>query len=69
MYIENIHIDQVYKFVSKALIRNQMLGLQGFGLSALFGIVKNRTFQKLDEFPSSGEWMVDTYSVGPVRKS
>jgi hypothetical protein len=29
---------------------------------------RKATFQKLDLFPSSGEWG-DTYSVGPLRKS
>jgi hypothetical protein len=31
--------------------------------------LKNTTFRKLDLFPSSGEGVGDTYSVGSVRKS
>jgi hypothetical protein len=40
-----------------------------FGLSPSSSILKleNTAFQKLDLFPSSGEWG-DTYSVGSLRK-
>jgi hypothetical protein len=31
------------------------------------GILKNTAFRKLDLFPSSGEGVGDTYSVGSVR--
>jgi hypothetical protein len=32
------------------------------------GIVKNTTFQNLDLFPSPGEEVGDTYSLGSIRK-
>jgi hypothetical protein len=43
---------------------------QAFGLSPSSGILKtqkNTTFRKLDLFPSSGEGVGNTYSVGAVR--
>jgi hypothetical protein len=39
----------------------------GFGLSSV--IKKNIQFRTQDLFPSSGEGIGDTYSVGSVRKS
>jgi hypothetical protein len=42
---------------------------QIFGLRPSSGILKHNTFRKLDLFPSSGEGVGDTYSVGSVRKS
>jgi hypothetical protein len=44
-----------------------ILQYQVFGLCLLFGVIRN-TFWKLDQFPSSGELVGDTYSVGSVRK-
>jgi hypothetical protein len=38
------------------------------GLSPSSGILKNTMFRKLDLFPSSGEGMQDTCSVGSARK-
>jgi hypothetical protein len=40
-----------------------------FGLCPPSDILKKTSFRKLDLFPSSGEGMGDTYSVGFVRKS
>jgi hypothetical protein len=40
-----------------------------FGLRQSSDILKNTTFPKLDLFPSSGDGVEDTYSVGSVRKS
>jgi hypothetical protein len=37
--------------------------------SVFWRAVKNRTFRKLDQFPSSDEGVGDTYSAGSVRKS
>jgi hypothetical protein len=39
------------------------------GLRPLAGTLKNTLFRKLDLFPSSGEGVGATYSVGSVRKS
>jgi hypothetical protein len=40
-----------------------------FGLFPSSGILKNAVFLKLDLFPSSGEEVGDTYSVGSLIKS
>jgi hypothetical protein len=39
-----------------------------FGLCSLSGILKITAFRKLDLFPSSGEGVGHTYSVGSPRK-
>jgi hypothetical protein len=39
-----------------------------FGLRPSSGILKNTTFRELDLFPSSGEGVGDTYSVGSDTK-
>jgi hypothetical protein len=50
-------------------VRHKHLGLPDFGVCTLLGILKNTLVRKLDLFPSSGEGVPDTYSVGSVRKS
>jgi hypothetical protein len=40
-----------------------------FGLGPTVGVLKNLMFRKLDLFPSSGEGVGDTYSVGSVKKT
>jgi hypothetical protein len=40
-----------------------------FGLCPLSDIRKNTMFWELDPFPSSGEGLGDTYSVGSIKKS
>jgi hypothetical protein len=40
----------------------------GFGLCPSYGILKNRTFSKLDLFPFSGERVEETNCVTSVRK-
>jgi hypothetical protein len=39
-----------------------------FGLRPSSSIVNNKMFLKLDRFPSAGEGVGDTYSVGSARK-
>jgi hypothetical protein len=40
-----------------------------FGLCPSFCILKDTTFWKMVPLLSSVEWVGDTYSVGPTRKS
>jgi hypothetical protein len=40
-----------------------------FGLFSSSCILNNTAFWKLDLFPSSGEGVGDTYSVGSIKKS
>jgi hypothetical protein len=39
-----------------------------FGLCPSSSVLKNTAFRSLDLFPSLGEWVKDTYSVGSVTK-
>jgi hypothetical protein len=40
-----------------------------FGFCPSLDILKNAVLQELNPFPSSGEGLEDTYSVGSMRKS
>jgi hypothetical protein len=54
------------RYCSSVLIPLLEPGLVGFGFCPSSGNLKNTTFWKLDLFPSTGECVGDTYSVGFV---